>query len=662
MLIPSGRKTPAAFKDLDDRMITIFRDFTKTIIFKVLMGLLAVSFAFFGMQRINDVFNINVDSVVTAGKRSVSRAEFKAIVDSQKAQMAQQNNGQVPTNEELVQAGEHTAMLERLATQESMFASLEKQGLVASDRSVVERLSQIPVFISPVTGRFDKNLYAQVLNQHQVNRLQFEKDQRDEILQQQFLTAAGAGLKAPRIYSLAAAAVGGQTRDFSYTAVGGDINSVPMPSEAEVAALYKSQLDRNTVPETRVAKVVILSTKQFADQVQVSDDELHKAYEQRLPTLKVAETRSFVAIRAKDDASAKAIAAALKQGQSPDVVAKANNSTVAAYDNKTREGVADDKLADAAFRLQTGDVSGPVQTDLGLFVVRMGDIHVGSTPSFESVKPQIKAELSADRAKDQLNKVSHQLADALNAGQDFDATLQKLGLKATTLPDMTKDGAVLTQQGWEPRFQKDYSQLVKAIYSLQPGAVSEVEEFGADQYFAVKLLSVKPAAAPPLAAMHDMLVQQLRLEKLQTTLGDQAQKVVDRLNAGEPLAKVAAEMKLPPVKTEANIDRTKAQQMRQLGGRVFSAKPGEAFQVQVQANIFLVGRLDAIHQPDINLINTQAAMIRPQLAQSFASDLSSLAEKAARDEIKPKTYPKTAAQALGVSPSDTKDGDTPKKP
>jgi len=121
-------------------------------------------------------------------------------------------------------------------------------------------------------------------------------------------------------------------------------------------------------------------------------------------------------------------------------------------------------------------------------------------------------------------------------------------------------------------------------------------------------------------------------------------------------------MQLPPVKTEANVDRGKAQQMRQLGGRVFSAKPGEAFQVQIQANVFIVGRLDAVHQPDVNLINTQSAMIRSQLAQSFASDLASLAEKAAHDEIKPKTYPKTAAQALGVSPSDTKDGDTPKKP
>ena len=644
-------------------MISIFREFTKSLAFKVLMGLLVASFAFFGMQRINDIFNINVDSVVTAGKRSVSRAEFKAIVEGQKQEVARQNNGQVPTNDELVQHGEHIALLERLAGQESMFASLEKQGLTASDKTVVERLSQVPVFVSPVTGRFDKNLYRNVLVQHQVDRLQFEKDQRDEILQQQFMTAAGAGLKAPRIYALAAAAVGGQTRDFSYTVIGGDPNTVPMPSEAEIANLYKTHREEMTVPETRKAEVVILSTQQFADQVQVSDEELRKAYEQRLPTLKVAETRSFVAVHANDMASANAIAGALKAGQSPDAAAKANKGTVTAYDNKTRDGVSDDKLADAAFALQSGQVSGPVQASLGIFVIRMGDIHVGSTPSFESVKPQIKAELSNDRAKDQLNKVSHQLADALNAGQDFDATVQKLGLKATTLPDMTSDGRVLTQHGWEPRFQKDYSQLVKAIYSLQPGAVSEVEEFGADQYFAVKLLTVKPAAAPPLAAVHDDLARQLRLEKLQATLGDQAQKVVDRLNAGEPLAKVAAEMKLPPVKTETNLDRRNAQQrIGQMAGRVFNAKAGEAFQVQFQANVFVVGHLDAIHQPDVNLINTQAAMIRPQMAQSFAGDFASLTEGAARAEMKPKTYPKTAAIALGVTPTDIKDGDTPKKP
>ena len=642
-------------------MISIFREFTKSKVFTLLMGLLIASFAVFGLH---DVFNgVGSSGVVTAGKRSVSVAEFKTMFDRYKQQYAQEHNGQTFTNDDFVAQKQHTQMLDQLAGQEALAAWFDRQGLVASAKLVVDQLSQVPIFVNPATGRFDKTTYQQALAQRQLDSKTVEDQIAQEIVTQQFGHAAVAGLKSPRIYALAEAALGAQTRDFSFTIVQPDRSALPQPTDADIAAFYKSHLDVLTVPETRKAEMVVLSPQQFEGSVQVGDDELRKVYEARLPMLRVPETRTFVEVTAPDMASANAISEGLKAGQSPDVVAKAHKGTVISYDNKPQSSVADAKLGEAAFKMQAGQVSGPIQGDLGIAVVRMGTINIGSTPSFESVKPKILAEARTERAKDQLNKVSHQLADALNAGQDFDATVQKLGLKATILPDMTQDGRVMTDKGWNQEYQQRFPQVVKAIYALQPGAASEVEEFGEGQYFALKLISVKPAAAPPIAAIHDMLVQQWQVSKLQVTLGDLAQKAVDRVNKGEPLAKVAADLKLLPVKTEAGLDRQKAQQaMGQLAGRIFYVKPGEAFQMQVGPAAFLVGRVDATHQPDANTINSQAAMIRPQMARSFAGDLFTLTQTTARDVIKPKIYPKLALQALGVSAPDSKDGDTPKKP
>ncbi|MBW8733905.1 MAG: peptidyl-prolyl cis-trans isomerase [Asticcacaulis sp.] len=642
-------------------MISIFREFTKSKVFTVLMGLLIASFAVFGLR---DIFSpVGTDNVVTAGNRGVTVAEFKTMFDRYKQQYSQEHNGQGFTNEEFVAQNQHTQMLDQLATQESLAAWFDKQGIVSSARLVVDQLSHIPSFINPATGRFDKTLYQQVLAQQQLRSKTVEKQIGDEIVTQQFSSAALAGLKAPRIYALTEAALSAQTRDFSFTIVQPDKDALPQPTDAELAAFYKAHLDVLTVPETRKAEMIVLSPQQFESSVQVSDEDLHKAYEARLPTLRVAETRSFVEVTAPDMAAANAISAGLKAGQSPDVVAKANKGTVISYDNKPQSGVPDAKLADAAFKLQSGQVSGPIQGDLGIAVVRMGDIRIGSTPSFESVKPKLLADIRTDRAKDKLNAVSHQLADALNAGQDFEATAQKLGLKVDPLPDLTQDGRFMSDKGWDPSYQQRFPQIVKGIYALQPGAVSEVEEAGPGQYFALKLLSIKPAAAPPLEAVRPELIKGWQIQTLQTSLGDLAQKAADRVNAGEPLAKVAADMKLMPVKTQAGLDAAKAQQtMGQMAGRVFHAKPGEAFQMQVGQVAYLVGRVDAVHQPDANAINTQAAMIRPQMGRSFAGDLFSLTQTTARATVKPKMYPKTALVALGVTPPDSKDGDTPKKP
>ncbi len=642
-------------------MISIFREFTKSKVFTLLMGLLIASFAVFGLR---DVFNgVGTNNVVTAGNRGITVAEFKTMFDRYKQQYAQEHNGQGFTNEEFVAQKQHTQMLDQLAGQEALAAWFDKQGIIASAKLVVDQLSQVPIFVNPATGRFDKTTYQQALAQRQLDSKTVEEQIADEIAKQQFSNAAVAGLKSPRIYALTEAALGAQTRDFSFTIVQPDMNALPQPTDADIAAFYKSHLDILTVPETRKAEMVVLSPQQFEASVQVSDAELRKAYEAQLPTLRVPETRSFVEVTAPDMAAANAISAALKAGQSPDVVAKANKGTVITYDNKPQSSVSDARLGDAAFKMQSGQVSGPIQGDLGIAVVRMGNITIGSTPSFESVKPKLLADLRTERAKDQLNKVSHQLADALNAGQDFDATVQKLGLKATPLPDMTQDGRVMTQQGWNQEYQQRFPQVVKAIYALQPGAVSEVEEFGDGQYFALKLISVKPAAAPPMEAIRGDLVKGWQIQKLQVSLGDTAQKAADRVNKGEPLAKVAADMKLLPVKTMANLDRNKAQQtMGQMAGRIFYAKPGEAFQMQVGQAAFLVGRVDATHLPDANTINTQAAVIRPQMARSFAGDMFTLTQTTARNTIKPKMYPSLALQALGVSAADSKDGDTPKKP
>lgn len=647
-------------------MITIFRNFTKSPVFTALMGLLIASFAVFGLR---DVFtSVGDNNVVTAGKRSVSVQDYKKVFDNYKQQYAQQHNGQGFTNEEFVAEGQDGALLDELAGQAALGAWFDSIGVKPSAKLIVDQLSQIPAFFNNATGRFDKSMYEQALQRQGIDQKTFEGQMADQISSSQYGGAAMAGFKVPRIYAATAAAFGLQTRDFSYFVVSDkSVPAAPAPTEADIAAFYKAHLDMLTVPETRQADMVTLSAEQLMPGISVSDEDIKKAYDARLDTLRTPETRTFVQITVSDMAAATKVEAALKAGQSPDAAAKANNGHVIDYADKPQTAVADEKVGAAAFAMHPGDVSDPINGTLSISVVKMGDVKTGSTPSLESVRAKIEQDIKHDRASDMLNKASHDLADALAAGADFDAAVKKVGLTPKPLPPVTAEGHVMTNHGWsteqDPGDLSRYSVIVKDIYNLQQGATSDVEEFGPGQYFALKLVNLKPAAAPPIAAIHDELAGAWKMQKVSAQVQDKAQDISDRLKKGEPIAKLAAEAQ-SEVKTVANADRSGGVQRvpAQIMGRVFFAKPGESFQVQVAQTAFLVGHVDAVHQADPNQANMMAASMKQNLLQSVGGDVFQITKSNALTAVKTKKYPNLAKQALGVTPDTTKGGakkDTP---
>jgi peptidyl-prolyl cis-trans isomerase D len=636
-------------------MISLFRQFTKSWVFVGLMALLILSFAIFGMS--DALGGGSTNNVVEAGDRVVSANDFKKLIDDNKQKWAEERNGQAVTNEELVAENVHVTIVEQLANQQSIGAWFDKLRIKPSPKLIVDQLAQQPQFVNPTTGKFDRDTYLQALSRFGVDQKTVEREVAADLANRQFITAALAGFQTPRVFATAEAAFSMQTRDFSYFYVTEkSITAPPAPTDAEINTFYQENLARLTSPELRQASIVILSVEQFLPGVQVNDADVRKAYEARLESARTPETRSFIQITAPDAKAANAISAALKSGQSPDAVAKANKGTLLRLDRQTKAAVPDAKIADAAFAMKSGEVSGPIQGELSVAVIRMGDIHVGATPSFESMRAQIVEDLKRETAANKLNEASHKLADALAAGEEFNATAQKLGLKVEDLEWMTAEGR---SQGQDySRFPK----IVKTVYDLQPGSTSDIQEFGQGQYFVVNLKAVRPAAAPPLEAVKPKLIEAWRAQKAVAAIEEKAEALAARLDKGESLATLAAEA-ASPLQTEKAVDRSGGakQVPPTITGPVFGAKPGQSFHVPLaNGAAVLVGRLDAVHQAQPAAANTTAAALRTRMGMSVAQDVVGLARTAARKAVKVKTYPNIAIRALGVTPpaadakSDTK--------
>src|SRR3569832_1379370 len=118
-------------------MLAAIRVFAKSWVAAVLMGLLIVSFAVWGIR---DVFHGRIsDAVITAGSRSVSSNDFKKAFDRQKQQYEQQAGQPIPT-EVAAANGLDKVVLEGMATDEAFFELLGKLGIRPSDKLVVSQI------------------------------------------------------------------------------------------------------------------------------------------------------------------------------------------------------------------------------------------------------------------------------------------------------------------------------------------------------------------------------------------------------------------------------------------------------------------------------------------------------------------------------------------
>ena len=648
-------------------MLAGFRSFAKSPFAVVLFGLLIVSFAVFG---ISDVFRHPPGKwVIAAGSRNMSPDDFKAQFENFRKQ--QQAQGQTITPDVAVQQGVDRKMLTQLSLQESLAELVRKMGVRPSDKLVGdtlrEQLASLPPGqrpFDPITGKFDPVMYQRLLAQNELTPARYEASLRDDIAQAHLFSAVASSLRAPRIYSALQAAYGLEGRDLAAFAINpATVEKPAAPTDAQLQAFMKEHAAQLTRPETRVLSVARFSAKALEPSVTVPEADIVKTYNFRKDTLGTAETRSFVQIVAPDAKAAAVIAQRLAKGDQPAIVASAYGKQPVMIDSKPKSALPDRKVADAVFALAPGQVSAPINGDLGVSVVKLTKVSPATTPSLESQRPAIEAELKTQAAQAKAYEQTQTYQDAHDGGANLIDAATKAGALVQTTSPIAANGADQSGQP-VPGLAPD---ALKTAFELPSGGESELIEAGKGEYFAVRVEKVIPSAMPPLAEIRAPLAQQWQLDQLLQRMKAKADELVARVKKGESLEAVAASAQTQ-VQRVPNITRQNARQFQGLGRDLlmgaFGAKPGVAFVSRGPQGGYLVALVEKVHpgSPEQMAQITEAA--RPQTSQGLFRDLGMAAQDAAKTQLKTKVNLTLARQAIGVDTSTlpAEDGKAPAKP
>lgn len=626
-------------------MLALIRAFAKSWVAAVLIGILIVSFAVFG---IGDVFKTRLpNEVVRAGDRTVSVETFRNEWDNTRRNLETQTGQQI-TSEVAAKERLDVRLLQSVADREAVAALIQRVGLRPADSLITAEIQKIPAFFDQLSGRFDRRLYLEALARNKMNAAMFEQSVRDGIAQSHLAAGLVDGMRPPRAYAALAVVFAQESRDVAAFNVGpGAVEPPKPPTDAQLTEFMKANAERLMRPEFRILSVVRFSSAQVAGQVKVSEAEIRRQFEFRKESLNRPETRSLVQIPARDAALARGLADRLGKGEDPAAVARSAGVEPVVYADKPRTAVVDAKVAEAAFGMARGEVR-IIQGDLGMAVVRVNAITPGRVVTLQEVRPMLEAEARKTAAAERVYAISQAYDDAHAGGATLDEAALKAGVPVTTL-------GPVAEQGFDPTGKPVpglTAKLVQTAFRLPQGGESQIEDDGQGESFVVRVDKILPRALPPLAEVRAPLARAWLNQEMAKRLRAKAEALAARVRKGEDLAAVAASIGARPERLKG-LTRQGAGQggpLSQEGfAEVFRAARGDVFiAANPAAFAVTVGRVEAITPPTATENARAVEDVRPRLGMTLFEEIGGELPRYARSVLKVQTSPELARQALGI--------------
>ncbi len=625
-------------------MLAQIRAFAKSPVATVLLGLLLVSFVVFGIRGVATQASASNDVVKAGGRAPIDADQFKDRFNFYKTQIEQQNQQPISVQDAVAHDLDRR-VVDELAYSEAFAEMMKREGVRPSDQLVIDKLRTIPKFFNPITGQFDKNAYYQFLQQAHMTPVQAEGELKDEITERQFVSGMAAGLRSPLVYAAMQAAYLKEGRSFKWFAVSPKILGAPTPpTDAQLNAFIQQNKARLTKPEMRQLSIVHFSAAAIAPTVAPSDADIQKRFDFEKDALSSPEKRSFVQIPVKDPSKGGEIAAKLKAGADPQLLAKTYGVQAVSYTDQPKGGVPDKGIATAAFNLKAGETSGVVQGDLGPAVLRLFGVTPGHDATLAEAKPKIEAEVRKTQAESKVYDLVQKYDDAHAGGSDMAASARAVGQPVSPLPPIMAQGVDL--EGHSANLPP---KVLQAAFSQPQGGESDPIDIGQGEYYVVRVDKVLAPAVFTLDEIRPKLVQTFILQDAARKLQAKAQALTAAIAKGQSLEDAAKSVDAATTEA-AGILRSGADQTysKDLVARIFLAKPGDVIVAEDSKLGFVVAKLEKVVPADPASLAPLILQQRDQVSKSLFDDLGQATRNAARTLVKPHVDYAMARKALGV--------------
>lgn len=527
-------------------------------------------------------------------------------------------------------------VLDGLIDQVLLFQYLDGERLDVTDAKLAQSIQAMDLF--RVDGHFDEERYQKILEVNRITPARFEADQREQMRTQiiaQMLTDSALATDAEvQEYQ----ALKDQSRDVRYFEVKGDRFFDPgAVTEEEIKADYEESQDRYMAPERVKVSYLELRLDSMDDGTPLSEEAVAEYYEARALDFMAPELRKLRQIFLKgseSDEQARELYKRLQGGEdfaelaqehSQDELSRSRGGQI----GWVAEGDLPEDLAALVFSLDPGNVSEPIKTERGIYLLDVQELEPARLQSLEEVRDQVveqarRADLEGRyaAAAEELGLLAYENPESLAAAAE------QLGMEIQStdlVPLPALPAGVLTQEA-----------VVTALRSdevLRGGMNSDRIDLEVDWSVVVRVDEHEEARTLPLEAVADRVRNDLARQAAWAALLAHASELTERLRE-EPDIEALAESDGARLITRAGLTRDAEEVPRQVGEKAFSlSRPEGSPSVGVAIlydGVALVA-VDAVHEaPPAEIREEDRENLRAKMrfdeAEAFRAALLAQAE------------------------------------
>lgn len=507
-------------------MLQSIRDGSRSWGAKIIIGVMVAAMALFGIESLFGLFGSDPNEVASVNGQPIMRQQVELEV--QRAL----RSGQVPPEQERALRND---MLDQLITQQLLSQYAEEGGFAVSEQQLDQLIVSLPEFHDQ-DGRFSAEAFRNRLAGAGYTPVSFREELRIDIQRQHLQQGlAFSDFSLPNEQERLAE-LQRQQRSFRYVVLDGDDLDADIDvSDDDLQAYYDAHQERYERPEQVRLEYVLIDRQTMAEERDVDEELLRDAWREqnRDADRRVSHIMiTFGNERTRDEAQQLAETAreALESGESfADTALRYSDDTASAEEGGDlgviSRGFFGDTFDDAAFGLEEGDVSQPVEMDNAFHIIQVTDIQ---GPTFEEQRNELAREVALREVDDEFNQRVQQLIDESFAAEDLQSVADELNLPLQESGWLARDDeaeGVLSEPG-----------VMSAAFSndvYEEGYNSEVIELDQDRRLVLRIAEQRDATLLPLEEVREDVEMSVAAEKQQQALREEGEALVATLREGQ---------------------------------------------------------------------------------------------------------------------------------
>ncbi len=584
------------------------KSISKTLVW-ILMGLLILGLGGFGVTNLSGT----VRTVGSVGDTEININDYARALQNDIRALEAERNAPVSFSQ-AQQEGLDRIVLSRMIAIAALEDETHRMGISIGDANLREQIVEIDGF-KGADGSFNRDAYRFALEQAGMSEAEFENDIRAETARGLLQGAIVAGVNTPKPYSDTLMTYLAERRNITWAVLDRDDlqTGLGVPLETDLETYHAENAAAFTLPEVKRITYAWLTPEMILDTVEVDEDALKEAYNERHEDYQQPERRLVERLGFADQEAAQAARARLDSNEATfETLVEERGLTLADVDMGDVRKIDLDSAGDAVFAAQTGDIIGPLDTPIGPALFRLNAVLQAQTTTYEEALPELRSELAADRARRVIDAQIDGVEDLLAGGATIEDLAAETEMQLGTIEWF--DG-MSDDIGAYEAFRAAAAEITQDDYP----EVTQLEDSG---IFAMRLDEVEPPALRPLAEVRDAVVAGWQLEATQTALREQLNAQAEQLNSGIDFAELGMTAQTA---TELTRRGFQPDMPPTLIETVFGMQIGGIELIEGGGRVFVL-RLDDILPPD----NSDAEMaqlrvvVQNQAAQSLAEDLYQL--------------------------------------